>query len=154
MTVTTAFPQAPDVSADDYCAIGVATCFVREAGEVQAVEIVEPIPSAQLATLFQGIPTSYSQVWGKQLKDFWAGESLQQPADLPANAQLCADFAERAIAAARTYQRHPDLRELLPLGTHRDDLNYSTEKKRVLNSDRVVRSEDNVKQHSYTHQVF
>ncbi len=154
MTATITFPNAPDVAATDYCAFGLATCFVRGAGEVKAVAIIEPIPSAQLETLLQGIETSYSLICGKSLIEFFAGESLQVPADFPAKAQLCADFTERAIAAARTYQRHPEVQALLPLGTQRDDLNHSTEKKRILNADRVVSTDDNVKQHSYTHQVL
>ncbi len=154
MTATISFPNAPDVSAEDYCVFGLATCFVRDEGEVQAVEIVEPVPSAQLETLCKGIATSYSLLWAKPLAEFFTAESVQVPAGFPAQAQICADFTERAIAAARTYQRRPEARDLLPLGTKKDDLNYSTEKKRLLNAERVVRTEDDVKQHAYTHEVL
>jgi hypothetical protein len=40
------------------------------------------------------------------------------------------------------------------LGTTKTDLNYSTERKRVLNAARVVTKDDNVKQHSHTHKVL
>ncbi|NJL00120.1 MAG: hypothetical protein HC838_03240 [Spirulinaceae cyanobacterium RM2_2_10] len=154
MTATIVFPDAPDVSGEDYCAFGLATCFVRDDSEVRAVEIVEPIPSAQLETLFTGIATSYSQVWGKPLAEFFTADALQVPDGFPDGVQLGVDFVARAIAAARTYQRRPSAIALLPLGTQRDDLNYSTEKKRLLNGERVVRTEDDVKQHDYTHQVL
>jgi hypothetical protein len=36
----------------------------------------------------------------------------------------------------------------------RQDFNYSLDRKRVLNASKVVRTEDNVKQHSHTHQVL
>jgi hypothetical protein len=43
---------------------------------------------------------------------------------------------------------------LVPVGTRRDDFNYSLERKRVLNAENVVSTEDNVKQHKYTHEVL
>ncbi len=58
---------------------------------------------------------------------------------------------DRVIAAARTYQGQPTVKELVAPGTRRTDLNYSTEKKRVFNFKNVVKAEDNVRQHAYTH---
>jgi hypothetical protein len=40
------------------------------------------------------------------------------------------------------------------LGTVRNDFTYSLERKRVLNSERIIRTEDNVKQHEHTHKVL
>ncbi|MGC8711919.1 MAG: hypothetical protein ACP5RH_05955, partial [Leptodesmis sp.] len=51
--------NATDLSADDYVVLGLATCFIKEDGEVHAVKIVEPIPSAALEAIVKGIPTSY-----------------------------------------------------------------------------------------------
>ena len=51
--MTTALSQAPDISTQDYCVFGLATCFVREDGEVEQVQIVEPIPSAALEAILK-----------------------------------------------------------------------------------------------------
>ncbi|HEY9889536.1 MAG TPA: hypothetical protein V6D02_14120, partial [Candidatus Obscuribacterales bacterium] len=63
----------------------------------------------------------------------------------------CDNFGDRVVAAARTYQSRPAAQALIPSGGSYTALNYSTEKKRVLNSAKVVKAEDNVKQHEYTH---
>ena len=59
MATITAYPNAPDLSASDYLVIGLATCFVKQDGEISQVKIVEPIPSAALEAIVKGIPTSY-----------------------------------------------------------------------------------------------
>lgn len=151
---TSLFPNAPDVSDSDYCVFGVATCFVRDDGEVREVNVVEPIPSAALEALYKGIPTSYQVAYGKTLAEFFEGDSLRMPAEFPEDAQFCDEFATRAVAASRTYKRSQSVQELLPVGVKKDDFNYSIERKRVLNTENVVSTEDNVKQHSYTHQVL
>lgn len=154
MTTGSLHPNAPDVSVDDYLVLGLATCFIKEEGEVHQVPIVEPIPSAALEALVKGIPTSYQMAcattWGAVL----AGDTLQKPAEFPQEAQFCDDFAERALAAVRTYKRRPVAQTHIPQGTTRQDFNYSVERKRVLNSQNIVRTEDNVKQHEYTHKVL
>ena len=76
------------------------------------------------------------------------------PADFPEGAQFGNDFVERAIAAARTYHKKPEATQHIPVGSRYDKLNYSLERKRILNSNRVVKTEDNVKQHEYTHKVL
>ncbi|ERN42473.1 hypothetical protein KR51_00007840 [Rubidibacter lacunae KORDI 51-2] len=154
MTAPTLFPNAPDISAEDYCVFGLATCFVKADGEVEQVEAIEPIPSAALEAIAAGVPTSYRLAVGTTLGAVFADGTLQVPADFPSNASFGSDFATRAVAAARTYKRNPDASQHIPLGTTRSDFNYSTERKRVLNAERVVSAEDNVKQHSYTHQVL
>jgi hypothetical protein len=154
MAVATTLNDAPDVSADSYLVIGLATCFLKEDGEVHQVKVIEPIPSAALEALLKETPTSYSFACGITLGELLAGETLQKPADFPPEAQFCDDFAERAISAARTYKSRPAAQSHIPLGTTRNDFNYSTERKRVLNQTRVVRKEDDVKQHEYTHKVL
>lgn len=143
-----------DVAADDYLAIGLATCFVKQEGEVEEIQVIEPIPSAALEALMKEIPTSYQRVCGIKFGEILSGETLQRPADFPAQAHFCQDFVERAIAAARTYKSRPSAQSLIPVGTTRTDFNFSTERKRVLNAAAVVRPEDNVKQHEYTHKVL
>ena len=154
MTTATLLSNATDIATDDYCVFGLATCFIREDGEVHQVEVVEPIPSAALEALLKGIPTSYRLVCTKSIGEVLAGDTPQVPSEFPAQTQFCDDFVERAIAAVRTYKTRPEAKAHIALGTVRDDLNYSLERKRVLNETNVVRTEDNVKQHSHTHKVL
>lgn len=154
MSVASVFPDAPDIQQDDYCVFGLSTCFFKEDGTVQQVEIIEPIPSAALETLVKGIPTSYRLACAKTLKEVFADGSFVAPVEFPTESQLCQDFVERTQAAVRTYKRRSEAQSHLPLGTVRQDFNYSVDKKRVLNAANVVRPEDNVKQHSHTHKVL
>jgi hypothetical protein len=151
MTTATAL-NVPGISADDYCVFGLATCFVREEGEIKQVQIIEPIPSAALEALIKGIPTSYQLACAKSLGEIFRGDTLQMPAEFPSEAQFCDGFGERTLAATRTYQTRPEAKAHIRLGTVKEDFNYSLERKRVLNQTNVVKTEDNVKQHSYTHQ--
>lgn len=154
MTTALVYSNATDVSPDDYLVLGLATCFVKEEGQVHQVLIAEPIPSAALEALIKGIPTSYQLAYATTLGTVLSGDTPQKPAEFPADTQLCDDFAERVIAAVRTYKRRPQAQSFIPLGTTRQDFNFSTERKRVLNSQRIIRTEDNVKQHEYTHKVL
>jgi hypothetical protein len=154
MPAVTALKDAPDVSADSYLVVGLATCYLKEDGEVHEVTIIEPIPSAALEALLKGIPTSYSLAMGTTLGQLIGEETLQRPAEFPENAQFCDDFAARAIAAARTYLSRQEAQSHIPVGTSTNNLNYSTERKRVLNQTRVIRKEDDIKQHEYTHRVL
>lgn len=154
MATATVYPNAPDLCADDYVAIGLATCFVKEEGEVLQVQVLEPIPSAALEAIVKGIPTSYQMAWGITLGSVLDGESPKMLPEFPTSAQFSDEFAFRAIAAARTYKIRPIAQSHIPLGTVRNDFTYSLERKRVLNSQRVVSTEDNVKQHEHTHKVL
>jgi hypothetical protein len=154
MTSTSLFPHAADVSPADYCVFGLATCFLREDGEVREVQILEPIPSAALEALLKGIPTSYKFACAKSLGEFYADFKHQMPAEFPPEAQFCDNFDERAIAACRTYKSRNEAKGHIPLGSKRNDLNFSLDRKRVLNTVNVVSAEDNVKQHSHTHKVL
>ena len=154
MATATLFANAPDISADDYCVFGLATCFIKEDGEVHQVQIFEPIPSAALEAILKGIPTSYQLACAKSVGEIFAGDRVQIPAEFSAKTQLCDNFSERVIAACRTYKSRSEAKVHIPLGTMREDLNYSLEKKRVLNAANVVRTEDNVKQHAHTHKIL
>jgi len=154
MAVATSLNHAPDLSTDSYLVVGLATCFVKEDGEVHEVKVIEPIPSAALEAILKGIPTSYALACGTTIGELITGETPQKPADFPPEAQFCDEFTTRAIAAARTYQSRQVAQSHIPVGTTRNDFNYSTERKRVLNQTRVVRKEDDVKQHEYTHKVL
>jgi len=156
ITMTSTFLNAfaPDVSADDYLVLGLATCFIKEDGEVHQVSVVEAIPSAALEALLKGIPTSYQCAYATTLGAVLPSDTPQLPPDFPTDAQFCDDFAERAIAATRTYKNRPVAKSHIPVGTVRKDFNYSLDRKRVLNSQRIVKTEDNVKQHEYTHKVL
>ena len=154
MATITAYPNAPDLSASDYLVIGLATCFVKQDGEIYQVKIVEPIPSAALEAIVKGIPTSYEIACGTTLGKVLSGETPLLPKDFPPEAQFSDNFAERAIAATRTYKIHPEVKSLVPLGSRRDDFNYSLERKRILNAENIVSNDDNVKQHEYTHKVL
>lgn len=146
--------NAPDLSADDYIVMGLATCFFKEEGEIHEVKVMEPIPAAALEAIAKGIPTSYQVAIATTLGNLVVGENLQQPPEFPADAQFCDEFTERLTAAARTYKARPVAQAVIPMGTAKTDLNYSIERKRVLNTQRVVRVEDNVKQHEHTHKVL
>jgi len=152
MATVTSYPNAPDLSADDYIVIGLATCFIKEEGEVHEVQVLEPIPSAALEAIIKGIPTSYQMACATTLGAVLG--QAQIPAGFPESTQFGDEFVPRAIAAARTYKRCELAKSHIPQGTTRNDFKYSTERKRVLNNSRVVTKEDNVKQHSHTHKVL
>jgi hypothetical protein len=154
MTAATSLTAAPDLEADSYVVIGVAVCFLKDEEGVHEVTILEPIPAAALASLLGGVATSYKQAFGTHLGAILAGDLPQRLAVFPSDAQFCSDFSERAIAAARTYKRDVQAASAIPLGTSFTEFNHSTERKRLLNIAPVVRTEDNVKQHAYTHQVL
>ena len=141
---------APDLAAADYIVVGVATCFRREEGEFITLKVLEPIPSAYLESLLEGIPTSYEWVMATTVGELLEADQLLSQTGI-ADVHLCENFGDRAIAAARTYQGRETAQALLPAGTQRTDLNYSTEKKRLLNFKNVVKAEDNVRQHAHTH---
>lgn len=146
--------NAPDLAADDYIVLGLATCFIKDEGEVHEVAVVEPIPSAALEAIVKGIPTSYRTAIATTIEAVLSNDTPQRPAEFPATAQFCDEFVDRAIAAARTYKVRPVAQGHIPVGSSRSDFNYSIERKRVLNSQRMIKTEDNVKQHEYTHQVL
>ena len=118
--------------------------------------VLEPVPSAYFEALAKGVPTSYKAVYSVHLSELLQ-ENGPTIMHLPAEAQgadFCEDFAERAMAAARTYETKTDIQAKLPYGQVFSDVNFSTEKKRVLNAVHKVTAADNVKQHKYTHMTL
>lgn len=146
--------SANDVAAGDYVVIGLATCFVKQDNKLHPVKIVEPIPSAALEAILKGIPTSYEMAVATTVGSVWSNDTPQAPSEFPDEAQFCDEFLFRLQATARSYRSRPVAKEHIALGTLKKDFNFSTERKRMLNADRVVSTEDNVKQHAYTHEVL
>ncbi len=144
--------MANDIPADAYVILGLAECFVQVEGKLQPVEMIEPIPSAALEALLHGLPTSYHYA-----KAFTYAQAIDTAAVVqafPSTAHLCDDYGDRLAAATRTYLARPQSTRHIPLGETYRNFNTSTERKRVLNSERMVTAADNVKQHAYTHQVL
>lgn len=154
MATATTNLEMSDIAMDDYVVLGLATCFVKEEGEVHAVQVIEPIPSAALEAILKGIATSYAQAIGTTFGAVLVGENAHIPSNFPNDAQFCDDFAFRLVAATRTYKARPVAQTHIPIGTVKSDFNFSTERKRVLNVQRIVKTEDNVKQHDHTHKVL
>lgn len=155
MTTSTPLANAPDLTADDYIVIGLSTSYLKSEGELEEVTLAEPVPSAYLEALLKGVPTSYRTLHATTLGAVIEGENSAKMLDAaPAGTQFCPDFVARAIATSRTYLNRPDSKTLVPVGSTLDAPNYSTERKRILNAEHVVNTEDNVKQHAYTHQVL
>ncbi len=139
------------ITADDYCLFGLATCFVREEGETKQIEVIEPIPSAAIEALLKGIPTSYKLAVAKNVGDIINEDKLQKPSEFPSDSQFGENFIERTFAATRTYKSKPSAQKYIALGSSKTDLNYSMERKRILNNAKAVSDDDNVKQHPHTH---
>jgi hypothetical protein len=155
MTIATAdLEMSADLVADDYVVLGLATCFIKEEGEIYQVQVIEPIPSAALEAILKGIATSYGTAIATTFGSVLINGMAHIPAEFPADAQFCDDFAFRLVAATRTYKARPLAQTHIPVGTAKSDFNFSIERKRVLNIQRTVRTEDNVKQHEYTHKVL
>ena len=152
--MTVAYPNVSDVSSDDYLVLGLATCFIKDEDGVHEVEVIEPIPSAALEAIVKGIPTSYKVAIATTIGTTLSQNDRHIPEAFPSASQFCDDFEYRATSAARTYKARQEAQKHVPVGTTRTDFNFSTERKRILNSQRIVRTEDNVKQHAYTHQVL
>jgi hypothetical protein len=150
---------APDLSSDAYLVVGLATCYVKVDGEIIELTLCEPVPSAYLDALFMGVPTSYRCLYGITLGEVVVNGIAQVPQIISAEpnsaaVQMAQDFVTRAMASARTYQSNPQTQAQIPAGTKFQEVQYSTEKKRMLNEKHIVNQEDNVKQHQYTHMTL
>jgi hypothetical protein len=149
------YQTAPDLQPSDYIILGIANCFIKADGEVQQVRVAEPIASAALEAILKQIPTSYELAYATDLGQVLDSDgNAHLPEAFPADVQICSEFSDRAIAAARTYKVRPEAQKHIPVGQTHTSFNFSLEKKRILNPDRVVREEDNVKQHPNTHKVL
>ncbi|AFY75284.1 hypothetical protein Syn7502_03435 [Synechococcus sp. PCC 7502] len=149
------YKNAPELEPADYIVLGIANCFIKSDGEVLKVKVVEPIPSAALEAIWKQIPTSYELAYSTSIGEVLKEDgSVTLPSLFNQDVQICNEFAERAIAAARTYKNRPASKQFIPIGETYSKFNFSLDKKRVLNAERVVNTEDNVKQHSHTHKVL
>lgn len=148
---TNTFAEAK-ITPDDYCVIGLATCFLREEGEIKEIKVIEPIPSAYLEAMVKGVETSYQLAIAVKLGQILGEGSLKKPREFPVESQFCDNFVDRMYSASRTYQSKPSAQNYINLGTVKQDFNYSTVRKRVLNNINTVSDDDNVKQHPHTHQ--
>lgn len=144
------------LSHSDYVIVGLAHCFTKQDSKLVPVKILEPVPSAYFAALTKGVPTSYEFLYSLKLGDLLKDEQpivTNLPVDIK-DVQFCEDFVERTLATARTYQGREDIQAVLPCDQVFSEINFSTEKKRILNSSHRVTAEDNVKQHNYTHMTL
>ena len=144
------------LSSSDYVVVGLAHCFTKQDGNLVPIKVLEPVPSAYFEALLKGVPTSYQCLYSLQLGKILEDERPtvnHLPEDVK-GAQFCEDFVERLQAAARTYKLKPHTHAQLPCGQTMTDVNFSTERKRVLNASHRVTTEDNVKQHKYTHMTL
>ncbi|MBX2862514.1 MAG: hypothetical protein KTR27_03095 [Leptolyngbyaceae cyanobacterium MAG.088] len=147
---------SPALSGSDYVIVGLAHCFIKQDGDVVPVKILEPVPSAYFEALLKGVPTSYKALYGMHVGDLLKDDQpivTNLPVDTK-DVQVCEDFVERALAAARTYREKADIQTTVPHGQVFADVNFSTEKKRILNVAHKVTADDNVKQHKYTHMTL
>ncbi len=150
---TNTIPQA-GITPNDYCVLGLATCFIREEGEIKEIKVIEPIPSAYLEAMMKGVETSYQTAIALKVGEILVNDSLTKPREFPAESQFCDEFVDRMFAASRTYQSKPSAQEYINLGTIKQDFNYSTARKRVLNNVNTVSDDDNIKQHPNTHKTL
>ena len=158
----------PPLTADSYVCIGLATCFERDESSGKLTErlVVEPISASSLECMANGARTSFRYAAGTTLGALMRGGAGNNSSDaLPAEyagAALCANWARRVEAAARTWQRphaQDHLMDIAPLPAKqaggagaaarpkaRGGFNFSLDDKRVLNAVSVVTDADNVKQ--------
>ena len=151
MTVNTENECYSDLSSEDFLVVGVASCYQSDEGELKPIQVLEPVPSAYLEAICQGVPTSYRCLWGTTLGAIPTVEDVAKITGIQ-GIKVCQNLIDRAAATARTYKSRPAAKALITIGELRADINHSTEKKRILNAENVVATEDNVRQHEYTHQ--
>ena len=105
----TIFASASDLSSEDYCVLGLATCFVRDEGEIEKLTILEPIPSAALEALIKGIPTSYQIACSTTLGEIFQDDTVKIPDNLSKEAE-----STYAIALLKESQQPPALIKVVP----------------------------------------
>ena len=128
----------------DFVVLGLASCFVRQDNELLPTQVIEPIPSATLLTLLDGIPTSYCLLTPSSIEEATAAYQRGTFESFPEDARFADNFMERLDAASRTYQSNPDAAKRL---TQPMPLANPTSQKRILNLSRSISDADNIKQH-------
>ncbi len=129
---------------NSFVVLGLAECFVRQDNELLPVQVVEPIASATLLTILDGIPTSYTLLIPSSLEEALAAFDQGQPVGFPHEARFADDFVERLNAATRTYQTHPEAAQQLKAALNLDN---PAPQQRILNLTRAISDSDNIKQH-------
>mmetsp|Transcript_11497 Transcript_11497/g.18743 ORF Transcript_11497/g.18743 Transcript_11497/m.18743 type:complete len:245 (+) Transcript_11497:98-832(+) len=151
-----------DVDPSSYIVVGCATCFLRDEEDpkrLEQVQILEPLATGTTESVVIGAVTSFTKLYGTTLGEFLPPNSdYSNPARIsvfPEEARYHENFYERAIAAARTFKRKPEAMRHIAIGEVYDGtMNFSLEKKRILNMKNEVKDSDNVKQHENTFKVL
>lgn len=146
------------LTSQNYIALGMAKVFtMQEGGSPAPLYLVEPLTAGTLETLQLGVPTSYIRVLASTCGAVF--DDAQNPTDIDVASlqkltdgfegyQICEDFIERATAAARTFRRRPEAAMFLQVDQTSEELNFNTERKRIMDLHYEPSFDDNVKQHS------
>ncbi|MCM1982347.1 hypothetical protein [Lyngbya confervoides] len=140
------------MSSDNFVVLGLAHCFTRsQDNQLTPIQVVEPIPSSTLESLFLDIPSSYSLIRAFTVQQICDDQGhCVVPEGFPDEVQLAPNFHERLLAAARTYDHNPQAKDRLPLNQSKV-IECSNPPQRILNATHQVKDSDNVKQHPLTH---
>jgi hypothetical protein len=145
---------------EDYIAIGLACCFLLDADtqKVEEAYIYEPLTAGTIETISLGTPTSYKRVVGMTVGELFAGnDDINNPTTVNSDAlqQLCEgmpgvteaeNFVVRTLCAARTFRRRVEAKDCVAIGNLRENFNFDTTRKRILNEVYEPSFDDNVKQ--------
>lgn len=143
------------LDANNYIALGLAKVFMMNEGSPTAKYLVEPLTAGTLETLQLGVPTSYCRVLattcGQLFDDLAApskirSESLTKLIEGFEGVQICESMIERAAAAARTFRRRPEATTFIAIDNTSEELNFNTDRKRILDMQYEPSFDDNVKQ--------
>lgn len=140
-------------------AFGLARCYVRnEDVKLDEYFVYEPLTAASLEMIANSpdVPTSY-----KRITAFSANDIFEGPAARPTGIQveklkilcqdeeghICENALERTLAAARTFKRRVEAK-MCAYGyvMNEDEINFNTERKRIMNHKYEPSFDDNVKQ--------
>ncbi|KAJ8604068.1 hypothetical protein CTAYLR_001759 [Chrysophaeum taylorii] len=139
----------------NYVAMGLAKVFFMSEGKAQGQYIIEPLTAGTLETLQLGVPTSYCRIFGTTCGDLFddpANPSVVQVKNLAKltegyeNVQLCESMIERSMAAARTFRRRPEAAEYVAVDDTSEEVNFNTDRKRIMDLQYEPSFDDNVKQ--------
>eukprot|EP00633_Aureoumbra_lagunensis_P001599 CAMPEP_0197290848 /NCGR_PEP_ID=MMETSP0890-20130614/10259_1 /TAXON_ID=44058 ORGANISM="Aureoumbra lagunensis, Strain CCMP1510" /NCGR_SAMPLE_ID=MMETSP0890 /ASSEMBLY_ACC=CAM_ASM_000533 /LENGTH=211 /DNA_ID=CAMNT_0042763185 /DNA_START=25 /DNA_END=660 /DNA_ORIENTATION=+ len=140
------------LAADAYIAMGLAKVYkTNDDGGVDEMLLIEPLTAGTLETLELGVPTSYCRIMATTIGEILDGDQVKldniQALIQDDTVSICENMSERAQAAARTFRRRPEA-QILDIGSIRDDFNFNTDRKRVIDQIYEPSFDDNVKQHA------
>lgn len=148
-------PTALDpLAAENYVAMGLAKVFLMNEGKPKEQYIVEPLTAGTLETLQLGVPTSYCRVLATTCGDLFDDAAMPTTLNVEAldkltegyDFQLCESILERSMAAARTFRRRPEAASFVPVHETTEDVNFNTDRKRIMDLHYEPKFDDNVKQ--------